>query len=229
MAGVILETYQGGGASFAPKRYMQQLARWCRQHHIVLTCDEVQAGFGRTGKLFGFEHYEIVPDLVCFGKGISSSMPISAVVGRKDLMDQYPAGSMTSTHTGNPICTVAALANLDIVMKEKLWQNAERMGKVMLKRLLGIQKKFPDRIGSVQGKGLVYALHVVKPGTKKQADYDVAFDVVRRCVEKGLLFFSPVGAASVKISPPLVINRAQVEEGCRVIEEAFAETVADAC
>jgi len=227
IAGVIVETYQGGNASFAPKEYMQKLARWCRKHKIVLTCDEVQAGFGRTGKLFGFQHYGIVPDLVCFGKGISSSLPLSAVVGRKDLMDQYPAGSMTSTHTGSPLCCAAALASIDIVMKEKLWQRAAKLGKVLHKGLLDIQKKFPERIGSVQGRGLVYALHIVKPIEKKVADYDFAFEIVRRCVEKGLLFFSPVGDASVKISPPLIVSRAQIMEGLQVVEEAVSEVAAE--
>ncbi len=223
VAGVILETYQGGGASFAPKKYMQDLAHWCRRHDIVLTLDEVQAAFGRTGRLFGFEHYGIVPDLMCCGKGISSSLPVSAVIGRRDLMDQYPPGSMTSTHTGNPICAAAALASIDIIMRERLWRNAERLGQVMENGLRRIQAKFPDRVGSVQGRGLVYALHMVKPGRPKQPDYDFAFDVVKRCIEKGLLFFTPVGACSIKISPPLVITREQVEEGCQVIEEAIGE------
>ena len=223
IAGVILETYQGATAEFAPKAYMKELARWCKKHKIVLTCDEVQAGFGRTGKMFGFEHYGITPDLACFGKGISSGMPISAIAGTRALMDQYPAGSMTSTHTGNPVCCAATLASIDIVIKEKLCENAAKVGKVMEKGLLDLQKKFPDRIGCVAGKGLVYAIHVVTPGKKKVADYDFAFDVVRRCIEKGLLFFSPVGAASIKISPPLTITAEQVKDGCKVLEEAFAE------
>src|SRR5208337_2695369 len=134
VAGVIFETYQGGGASFAPKEYIQKLAAWCAKHDIVLTCDEVQAGFG---------------------KGISSSLPVSAVIGRKDLMDQYPAGSMTSTHTGSAVCVAAALANIDVIMREKLWLNAERMGKLMMRGLIGIQRKFPERVGAVHGKGLV--------------------------------------------------------------------------
>jgi 4-aminobutyrate aminotransferase/diaminobutyrate-pyruvate transaminase/4-aminobutyrate aminotransferase/(S)-3-amino-2-methylpropionate transaminase len=227
VAGVILETYQGGGASWAPKEYMQKLARWCERNDIVLTCDEVQAGFGRTGKLFGYEHYGIVPDLACFGKGISSSLPVSAIVGRKDLMDQYPPGSMTSTHTGNPVCAAAALANLDIILKEKLWINADRMGRVLLKELLALQKKFPDRIGAVHGKGLVYGVHVVKPGGKKVADYDFAFAVVERCVEKGLLMFSPVGFSTIKIGPPLIVTREQILEGCSVLEEAIREIIAE--
>ena len=227
IAGVIVETYQGGNASFAPKKYMKQLAAWCRKHKIVLTLDEVQAGFGRTGKLFGYENYGILPDLVCCGKGISSSMPISAVIGTKKLMDQYPPGSMTSTHTGNPLCAAASLASIDILLKEKLHDRAAKLGKVLLKKLKAIQKKYPSRVGDVQGLGLVYALHIVKPARKKIADPDFATDIVKRCVEKGLLFFSPVGDCCVKISPPLIISREQILEGCRVLDEAIGEAIAE--
>jgi 4-aminobutyrate aminotransferase/diaminobutyrate-pyruvate transaminase/4-aminobutyrate aminotransferase/(S)-3-amino-2-methylpropionate transaminase len=104
--------------------------------------------------MWGFEHYGIVPDLVCFGKGISSSLPISAVGGRPDIMDQFPAGSMTSTHTGNPVCCAAALASIDIVVNENLAENARRTGDVLLRRLREMQSKFPA-IGWVDGKGLV--------------------------------------------------------------------------
>src|SRR6185369_957024 len=135
VAGVMLETYQGGSSAFAPVPYMQELRRWCTAHNALLVCDEVQAGFGRTGKLWGFEHYEIVPDLVLFGKGISSSLPLSAVAGRADVMDLHPAGSMTSTHTGNPICCAAALASIDILKKEKLVENARSVGEVLHRRL----------------------------------------------------------------------------------------------
>ncbi len=102
VAGVILETYQGGSAAFAPREYMRALRQWCDSHKILLVCDEVQAGFGRTGTLWGFEHYGIVPDLATFGKGITSSLPLAAVAGRADVMDLHPPGSMTSTHIGNP-------------------------------------------------------------------------------------------------------------------------------
>ena len=203
---------------------MQELSRWCKKHKIVLILDEVQAGFGRTGKLFGFEHYGITPDLMCCGKGITSGMPLSAVIGRTDLMDQYPPGSMTSTHTGNPICCAAALTSIDIILKEKLYENAAAMGAILHAELKKLQKQYPEVIGSVQGKGLVAAMHMTKPG-KKVADYDLAFEVVRRCVEKGLLFFSPVGDSSIKIAPPLTINKAQVLDGCGVIAEALREVM----
>ena len=104
VAGVMTETYQGGNASFAPPEYIQKLRAWCDEHNVVLIFDEVQAGFGRTGTYWGFEHYGVLPDLIACGKGISSGMPLSAVIGRPEIMDLYPPGSMTSTHTGNPIC-----------------------------------------------------------------------------------------------------------------------------
>ncbi|NIA20975.1 MAG: aminotransferase class III-fold pyridoxal phosphate-dependent enzyme [Anaerolineaceae bacterium] len=224
IAGVITETYQGGNASFAPKEYMQKLAAWCKKHKIVLIMDEVQAGFGRTGKYWGFQHYGITPDLVCCGKGISSSLPLSCVLGRADIMDLYPPGSMTSTHTGSPLPVVAALASLELIKKEKMVANAARLGKVLHRELAGIQKKYPTRLGYVHGKGLVASLHMIKPG-RKEPDVDLAFAVVERCVEKGLMLFSPVGVSCVKISPPLCITEAQLLEGCEVVNEAIAEVL----
>jgi 4-aminobutyrate aminotransferase-like enzyme len=227
VAGVITETYQGGRASFAPKAYIQELARWCKDHDIVLAMDEVQAGFGRTGKKFGFEHYGVVPDLMCCGKGITSSLPLSAILGRLDLMDQYVPGSMTSTHTGSPVCAAAALANINYIWKHRLWENAARMGEVMLAELRKLEAEFAGRVGHVYGKGLVAAAHIVgRDG--RTPDYDLAFEAVRRCMEKGLLMFSPVGASSIKIAPPLTINKAQVLEGCAVLREAIGEAIAAA-
>jgi len=225
VAGVILETYQGGSAAFAPTDYMHALRQWCTSHHALLVCDEVQAGFGRTGTLWGFEHYGIVPDLALFGKGMSSSLPISAVAGRPDILDLQPAGSMTSTHTGNPVCCAAALASIELVISENLAGNALRMGAVLHERLRALEERFPQ-IGSVDGKGLVAGVACVAPGTTAP-DGDLAWDVVQRCVEKGLLMFSPVGVggATVKISPPLVIHHAAILESVSVLEETFAEVI----
>lgn len=223
VAGVILETYQGGSAAFAPPDYMHALRQWCTEHGALLVCDEVQAGFGRTGKFWGFEHYGIVPDLALFGKGISSSLPLSAVAGRPAVMDLHPAGSMTSTHTGNPVCCAAALASIELVVKENLTQNANKVGAVLHDRLIELQSEFPQ-IGRVDGKGLVAGVACVKPGTK-DPDGDLAWEVVERCIEKGVLMFSPVGfgGGTVKIAPPLVINEAAILEGVAVLEEVLAE------
>jgi 4-aminobutyrate aminotransferase / (S)-3-amino-2-methylpropionate transaminase / 5-aminovalerate transaminase len=224
IAGVMYETYQGASAAFAPKAFMQELSKWAKKHNILVTCDEVQACFGRTGKFWAFEHYGIKPDLVCCGKGVSSSMPLSAIIGRKDVMDQYPPGSMTSTHTGNPLCAAAAIANIEVIKKEKLVENAAKVGKVMEKEFVKLQKKYPEVLGCIRGKGLVFALHIVKPG-KKVADYDTAFEIVKACIEKGLLMFSPVGACSIKIAPPLCTTKEQALEGCSVLAEAFEQVL----
>jgi 4-aminobutyrate aminotransferase/diaminobutyrate-pyruvate transaminase/4-aminobutyrate aminotransferase/(S)-3-amino-2-methylpropionate transaminase len=185
----------------------------------------VQAGFGRTGTMWGFEHYGIVPDLALFGKGISSSLPIAAVAGRPDVMDLQPPGSMTSTHTGNPVCCAAALASIDLVVGEKLADNARAMGAILHSRLSEVQAKFPQ-IGHVAGKGLVAGVACVTYG--KEPDGDLAFEVVERCAHKGVLMFSPVGlgGGTVKISPPLVITEEAIIESTAVLEEAFAEATA---
>ena len=226
VAGVLLETYQGGGSSFCPKEYIQQLRRWCDAQQALLIFDEVQAGFGRTGKLFGFEHYEVVPDLACFGKGLSSSLPISAVLGRQDVMDLYSPGAMTSTHTGNPLCAAAALANLEIILREDLAQNALKIGGVMHCKLAGIKNKYPTLIGAHHGMGLVAGLHMVKP-SGKEPNGELAKAIVRKAVEKGLLMFAPVGfgGATVKICPPLCINEEATAEAVHVLEECFEESV----
>ncbi len=227
VAGVMTETYQGGNASFAPPEYIQKLRAWCDQCGALLIFDEVQAGFGRTGAYWGFEHYGVVPDLICCGKGISSGLPISAVIGRPEVMDLYPPGSMTSTHTGNPVCVAAVLANLRVIREERLVENARAMGEILQPELRRIGGRFSKHIGAVHGKGLVASLHVVKPGGI-EPDAALARDIVRRSVEKGLLMFAPVGyaGASVKIAPPLVVTEEPLREGIQVIEEVLEEAVA---
>jgi 4-aminobutyrate aminotransferase / (S)-3-amino-2-methylpropionate transaminase / 5-aminovalerate transaminase len=221
VAGVLMETYQGGSAAFAPPEYMRALRRWCNQHQALLILDEVQAGFGRTGTMWGFEHYGIVPDLALFGKGISSSLPLAAVVGTAEIMDSQAIGTMTSTHTGNPVCCAAALASIDLVVREKLAANACQVGNVLHRRLLEIQNRFP-KIGVVQGRGLVAGMACVKDGPASP-DGDLAFEIVRYCYERGVLMFAPVGfgGGTVKIAPPLVITEEAVLESTAVLEEAF--------
>jgi len=226
VAAVMTETYQGGNASFAPPEYVQKLRAWCDEHKALLIFDEVQAGFGRTGTYWGFEHYGVVPDLIVCGKGITSGLPLSAVIGPDEIMDLYPPGSMTSTHTGNPICVVASLANLRVIEDEDLVEHTRQMGEILQPELRRIGEQFPDHIGAVHGKGLVASLHMVKPGGI-EPDKELATEIVWRCVEKGLMLFAPVGyaGASVKISPPLVIEEDAIREGVGVLEEAIEEVV----
>jgi 4-aminobutyrate aminotransferase-like enzyme len=226
IAGVMTETYQGVGPDFMPYEYAQALDKFCKEHDIVTIFDEVQAGFGRTGKMFGYEHYDVKPDLIACGKGITSSLPLSAVIGRKDIMGLYAPGSMTSTHSGSPIPVVAAIESIKIVKKEKLAENAKRLGKILLPELVRIRNKYPDALGCVQGRGLVAGIQVVKRGTK-EPDADTALRINEKCFHKGLLMFAPVGIGGecIKISPPLVINEEALREGIVVLEEACGEVV----
>jgi len=227
IAGVMTETYQGGGPDFLPVDYAQRLQAFSREHDIVLCYDEVQAGFGRTGKMFGYEHYGVCPDLIACGKGISSSLPISAVIGREDILDLYGPGSMTSTHSGSPLPVAAAIANLEIIQKEHLVERAARLGEILIPELQRIRQKHPKVLGCVQGKGLVAGIQVVKPGTKTP-DPDVALQINLACFQKGLLMFAPVGAGGecIKIAPPLTISAEALREAIQVLEEAMDEVLA---
>jgi 4-aminobutyrate aminotransferase-like enzyme len=225
---VILETFQGGSACFAPKEYMQALARWCGENHVLLICDEIQAGFGRTGRLFGFEHYEIVPDLICCGKGISGSLPLSAVIGRPDVMDLYGPAEMTSTHTGNPVCAVAALASIRKIIEGGLVENARVMGQVLLDGIQKIAGRYPKIIGAVRGRGLVVGLHLVR-GKNQEPDGDLAFAIVEKAFQKGLLLFAPVGfgGATLKVCPPLTITREAILDGLSALAESVEEAAVE--
>ena len=226
VAGVITETYQGIGPDFLPVEYARALREWCDEHGAVLIFDEVQAGFGRCGTLWGFEHYGVVPDLITCGKGITSSLPLGAVLGRADIMDQFEPGSMTSTHSGNPVCCRAALASVETIVNGGLIENSRRMGELLLEGLLTLQARHPSVIGCVHGKGLVAGLQIVRPGTK-DPDPDLAHAIVERSYQKGLLFFAPVGygGACVKVSPPLTITANAIRDGLEALGEACAEAI----
>ena len=228
IAGVIMETYQGVGPDFAPVEYVQKLATWCKENDVVLIFDEVQAGFGRTGKFWAFEHYGVTPDVICCGKGISSSLPLSAVLGRDHIMDQYAPGSMTSTHTGNPVCCAAAMASIRKIIDEDLTGNAARLEPVLLQGLKAIQAKHPNVIGHVSAAGLVGGMQTIKDG-QKEPDHDLAHRIIELCCQRGLLLFAPVGAwgQTVKIAPPLTIPKEALEEGLEVLAKATDDAVAE--
>ncbi len=228
IAGVIMESYQGVGPDFAPVEYIQKLRQWCNEHQVVLTFDEVQSGFGRTGKFWAFEHYGVTPDLICCGKGISSGMPLSAVIGRQHIMDQFPPGSMTSTHTGNPVCCAAATANIKKLLAEDLTGNAAKLGIILHERCKAIQKRHPHVIGHVTCAGLVAGLQTLMPN-KKEPNHDLAHRIIELCYQRGLLLFAPVGAwgQTVKICPPLTVTEDALLEACDVLDTAVDDAVAE--
>jgi 4-aminobutyrate aminotransferase-like enzyme len=226
VAGVMSESYQGIGPDFFPVEYAQRLEAFCRQHDAVLIMDEVQSAFGRTGKMFCFEHYGIRPDLIACGKGITSSLPLSAVIGRRDIMNLYAPGSMTSTHSASPLPVVSAVANLKVLLGEGIVERAAAMGEILIPELARIQQKHPGALGCVQGKGLVAGIQVVKRGTK-EPDAETALKINVACFQKGLLMFAPVGIGGecVKIAPPLVISEEALRESIAVFEQAVDEVL----
>lgn len=212
IAAVITETYQGGAGSIIPPvEWMRALERWCRAHDVLLIIDEVQASFGRTGKLFGFEHYGITPNLLCLGKGISSGLPVAALLGESRIMDSLGPGTLSSTHGGNPFGARTALVNIEIIMRERLWENAARVGAYLLDGFQQLQRAHPW-IGDVRGQGLVLGVELVTPGTK-EPDAARAAQVVRVAAEHGLLLIAPIGMHGnvLRIAPPLVITQEQAE------------------
>ncbi len=224
---VLPETYQGGSCAFLPKEFAVKLRQWCTDNKIVLGFDEVQAGFARCGTMWGFEHYGVTPDIFCMGKGISSSLPISAVAGKSELMDIFGPNTMTSTHTGNPVSCAAALANINCIVNDNLVEAAKVRGQQLHSGLKAIQDKFPENIALVEGAGMVAGVHMVKPGTELEPDGNSAFDIVERCVEKGLLMFAPVGqgGGTLKIAPPLVTSEEGLADGLAAFEEAVTEII----
>ncbi len=223
---VIAESFQGVGPDFFPVEYAKSLETWCKANDAMLIMDEVQAGFGRTGTWFAFEHYGIVPDLIACGKGISSSLPLSAVIGRAEVMELYAPGSMTSTHSGSPLPVAAAVANIREMERGPYLENARALDPVLREGLAALQHRHPRQAGCVQSRGLVAGVQIVVPGTR-DPDAAAALAVNEACFRKGLLMFAPVGVAGecIKIAPALDISREALEEGIQTLGEAMDETL----
>ena len=219
VCGVMSETYQGCNATLMPAPYAQALRRWCDQHQAVMIFDEVQAGFGRTGKPFGFSHLGIVPDLVACGKGIAGGMPVAAVLGTDELMSMYGPGEMTSTHSANTVCSAAALANLRAIRHERLIENAAKLAPLIVEGLKRIRAAAGDKVGRIDSIGLVGCLQFTKPGTT-EPDPETAWRMVQAAVQRGVMLFAPVGVGgcAIKINPPLNIEEAALREGLDVLE-----------
>jgi len=228
VAAVIVETYLGAaGSIMAPDGWFPALERWCRRHDILLIIDEVQASFGRTGKLFAFQHYGITPNLLCLGKGISSTLPVSALVGERRIMDALPPGALGSTHGGYALGARVALKNIDVILSEGLVENAARVGAVMARRLDQLAARSPY-VGEVRGLGLVFGVELVLDKATREPAAELAWQVVQRCATRGLVLIAPIGFYGnvLRIAPPLVITEEEALLGLDILEEALHELAA---
>ena len=221
ICGFMLETFQGWGAVFYPKEFVQAIEKLCQKHGILLAFDEMQAGFGRTGKAFGFQHYGVTPDLICCGKGMGGGVPLSAVLGRASIMDLPEVGNMSSTHSANPLVCAAGLAVIEELEDRDLISGAARKGELLFDALGRLQERFPERISRLLGRGLIAAVLFRHPQTG-EADGPFTSRVAELCMQKGLLVVH-TGRESIKIGPPLTITDAALLEGIEVLGEAIAE------
>lgn len=201
---------------------MKRLEELARKKEALLIIDEVQASFGRTGKLFGFQHYGVNPNLLCLGKGITSSVPLSALVGESRIMDILTPGSLSSTHGGNAFSSRIALENINIILEENLAKKAEESGRYLGKELDRLKEKHTI-LGDVRGMGLVWALEIVEDKVSKKPSSPRAKRIIREAYRRGLLLIAPIGFLGnvIRIAPPLVIKKEELKKGVEILDEAI--------
>jgi 4-aminobutyrate aminotransferase len=220
VAGIIIEPIQGeGGYVPAPKFFLQELQRICRQHGIMLIVDEVQSGMGRTGKMWAHEYAGIEPDILCSAKGIASGMPLGAIIARSSVMNWKP-GAHGSTFGGNPVCLAAAIATLDL-LEGGLTANAKKIGDYIFTKTADWTKKFKI-VGDVRGRGLMIGIEVVRDQRTKERAADLRNAIVDLAFHKGLLILG-AGENSLRLSPPLLIDEEQADFAVRTLEECIRE------
>jgi 4-aminobutyrate aminotransferase / (S)-3-amino-2-methylpropionate transaminase / 5-aminovalerate transaminase len=222
-AGLIVEAIQGeGGFITPPPEYHAKLSRICRDNGILFIADEIQSGMGRTGKMFAMEHYGVEPDVVTVAKSFAAGMPLSAVVGKREIMDSVHPGGLGGTYGGNPIACSAALAVFEIFEEEDLLGKAVRLGKRMRERLETWPGKY-ELVGDVRGLGPMLAVELVKDRHTKAPAVEEAKAVAARCVEKGLIVLvCGIYGNVLRFMPPLVITDEQLDRGLSILEEALA-------
>jgi 4-aminobutyrate aminotransferase/(S)-3-amino-2-methylpropionate transaminase len=224
MAAVIAEPVQGeGGFITPPPEYFPRIAEICKENGILFVSDEIQAGMCRTGnKLFAIEHWGVEPDLMTIAKSLGGGLPISAVVGRAEIMDSIHPGGIGGTYGGNPVACAAANAVLDIIEEENFPEKSEVLGKKLWATFEGMKEKY-EVIGDVRGKGPMIAMELVKDRETKEPDKDSAAAVAGYAFEKGLILLScgPYGNV-IRFMMPLVITDEQLDRGLAIVDEAFA-------
>jgi len=218
VAALFAEPIQGeGGYVVPPPEFFPRIRELCDKYGILFVVDEVQSGFGRTGKMFAIEHWGVEPDLIALAKGIASGMPLGAMIVRQSMMDWQP-GSHANTFGGNPVACAASLATIDLLEKG-LVENAAQVGKYMLDGLGALQARHPS-IGDVRGMGLMLAAELVKDKQTKERAPELRDLIVRECYLRGLLVLG-CGKNTVRISPPLLDDGDQVDEALEIFESAL--------
>lgn len=225
VAAVIIEAVQcDGGVVPAPDDYLKELKNMCDRYGILLIVDEVKIGIGRTGKMFGIELYDVVPDAIVFGKPIASGMPLSGVVGRAEIADAGTASHLFTT-AANPVSAVAGLATLEVVEEEKLIENAAVMGEYFMDQLNELKDKH-ELIGDVRGKGLVIGVELVKDRKTKEPAATEAAKASYRAFQKGLILpYVGIHSNVFEITPPLTITKEEIDEAIDIMDQTILDVM----
>jgi 4-aminobutyrate aminotransferase/(S)-3-amino-2-methylpropionate transaminase len=223
VAAIVIEPVQGeGGFVVAPPEFLEGVRRICDDNGIVLVIDEVQTGFGRTGKMWGVEHYDIEPDLMCVAKSIAAGLPLSGVIGRAEIMDAPGDSAIGGTYVGNPVAQAAALAVLDVFEDEGLVDRAGQIGEAIRSRMQAWQQRW-EAIGDVRGLGAMLAIELVHDRATKNPAPELASAVVEAASKRGLLLLkSGIYSNCIRVLVPLVISESELDEALGVWEDGLA-------
>jgi 4-aminobutyrate aminotransferase len=223
---MIIEPVLGeGGYVPAPPAFMRGLREICDRYGILLILDEIQTGFGRTGKFFALEHSGVVPDILVMAKGLASGIPMSAIAAPLDLMRRWTAGTHGGTYGGNPVAAAAATATIQVIQEERLPANALERGQQLKDGLEEMQHRWPF-LGDIRGLGLMVGLEIGVPG--RGPDKDLAARIQAQCLDGNLLLLTCGTYGNViRWIPPLVVRESQINDALLILEEGFEEIFED--
>ncbi len=227
VAAIIVEPVQGeGGFYAAPAEFLQALRALCDHHGIVLIADEIQTGFGRTGKMFSFEHADVEPDLITMAKGIAGGFPLAAVVGKSEIMDAPLPGGLGGTYGGSPVGCVAALAVLEVIEEENLVRRAAQIGQTFNEQLTALQASYPKLIAEVRNQGAMIAVELVIDGDSEQPNTALTQAIIAKATEHGLILLACGFYGNViRFLPALTISDELIYEGLEKFNQLFNELV----
>lgn len=227
VAAIIVEPVQGeGGFYSASTEFLQALRQLCDEHGIMLIADEIQTGFGRTGKMFAFEHSGVEADLMTMAKGIAGGFPLSAVVGKSDIMDAPLPGGLGGTYGGSPVACAAAIAVLDIIKEENLLERSVQIGDVFNRRLSQLKTEFPELILEVRNQGAMIALELIEKGDAEQPNTALTQAIIANAAKNGLILLACGFYGNViRFLPALTISDEVLTEGLDAFEKMFRQLV----
>jgi 4-aminobutyrate aminotransferase / (S)-3-amino-2-methylpropionate transaminase / 5-aminovalerate transaminase len=223
VACVVMEPVQGeGGFVIPPKKFVQAVSEFCKENGIVFVADEIQTGFGRTGKMFAIEHFDVVPDLVTVSKSLAAGLPLSGVVGRKEIMEVTGPGELGGTYGGSPVGCAAALAVIDVFEEENLLEKSELLGNKLEVKLKELAEKH-EYVGDIRRLGAMVGCEIVEDRSSKKPNKAKTAEIVKYANENGLLLLSAgIKGNIIRFLTPLVITDEELAKGLAILEKAFS-------